>query len=297
MEYKRDGFVFTKVSLLNFEGLYVQSGKINEVVDYIKRNDIKYIILNSEYGYKSKSIKFLEKIAEQVIGIDIELEVNDYSPLNSLNNLKYLSITEGRNSQVVDFANLPDLLRCNVTWSEYLRNLDHCKKLEELTFWGYDKTNLCYLKNNNSLRDLTLYECRLLENLEGIDCLHNLTSLYLYKCKSLESIESLKFLSKTLIDLSISKTRKLKDYSPIAYLNNLKELTITDSGVTSDADFLKSLKSLQYGYININISDGKVDEILHLPIMFKNYSHFSSKNIHRLKMNSEGEYVLQKRSD
>lgn len=293
MDYRQDGFIFTKIPFENKEAVCIQSHRVPETIEYMKKKNIRYIKFHSD-RYKYKGIKCLEEVAGQIEGIEIDMETKDLSRIGLLHNLRYLSVTGTTAGQVINFANASSLVECNLNWGGCFLNMKRCPKLKKLTIWNLEEPYLWELKDVHSLEYLSLYECLSLQDLEVIKPLVNLREVSLYNCRNLASIEQIKFMSGTLASLSIIKSKKLNDYSPISKLNKLENLVIKDSGSSPDARFLEALPSLRCGHINICIVDGQVEKLLKLPVKFRNYLHYSHKNIHLVKTTPDGDSIIQK---
>jgi len=286
-----------KVSGLTFEmqsgkpvAVFVQSNNIKKCITYMKEHSLENVIVNSEHKYKLQHLDFLKE-NPFITSVEVETDIADCSALNFLHDLKSLMIHNS--NSVVDFSNFPKLENLNLTWNKNFINIEKCSHLKELTIWKYPVENLQFLEAFPELEKLKIYASKI-RSINGIGRCSCLRSIVLRDNRNLETINSLTAIEKTLVELVIECSRKLTDYNPIGKLINLKDLYLIGCGATPNINFIENLKTLNYGYINIDIIDGKVGALLEYPIMFKNYKHFSHKNTLKIKsVINEGNYLMR----
>ena len=284
-----------KISGLTFEtrfgkpiAVFMQSSDINKCISYMKEHALENVMINSEHKYKSRHLDFLKENTF-ITSVEIETDVADCSALNCLHDLKTLMIHHS--DKVVDFSNFPKLESLNLTWNENFINIEKCSQLKELTLWKYPAENLLLLKSFPKLEKLSAYDSKL-QNLKGVEHCKKLTSVALTRNRNIESVESLSAIGETLTELFINGSKKLTDYTSVGKLSDLKNLYLLGCGVTQNINFIENLNVLEYGHIDIDIVDGQVGALLKRPIQFKNYKHFTHKNILKFKMNSDGKFEL-----
>lgn len=268
--------------------IYLQSKKIARIKDFMLKEGIKSIIINSEYGFEEKSLHFLSEWTF-IESIEIQTPLLDLTGLNNLTELESIFIS-GKIKQELDFQNFPNLKFLNIIFSEKTKNINCCVNLEVIYLWNFPFNDFTFFIPLINIRELQLFDSRT-ENLEGIESLCNLRKVNLERLKSLDSIENLRECPK-ITHMTIRGCKRLFDYSPISSLYELEELYIVDSGSSRILDFLPQSGNLSYGYININIVNGDVEKLLAYPIIFKNYRHFSHKNIHKLLPQQDGSTKL-----
>jgi hypothetical protein len=215
----------------------------------------------------------------------------DISTINKLQNLKSISIY-GKINQDIYFEKFNHLEYCNIIYSKHIIGLENCFSLKELVLWDYTGLNLEILSKNISLNRLCLYDSKI-TSLKGIENCKDLKILHLERLKNLVSIDDISPVVQSIESITINNCKKIQDYSVIGKGLNMNFLYILSSSPAKNISFMKDLSNLKYSNIDIDIVDGSVDILLTMPVIFKNYKHFSHKNNLKIKITNEGNFLVR----
>jgi len=259
-------------------------------IEYIKENDIKKLELNIELTQDD-----LEQIAQlPILGISIKNHKNelDINIINKMRSLEYLSL-QGNFEGQLNFEYLNKIMYLDFSSKEIKFNkIEEAKNIKQIVLYDYKGVSVQSI-NSSSLENIQIYNSDI-ETLDFIQDSKCLKKVEIENCKNLTSIYSLRASSLTIKELALRNCKKLTDYSVISNLQNIEIIYLLNCGDLKNADIFQNLKNLKYGSININIEDGNVDEIINLPIIFKNYSHFNHKNILKIKIvTNDGNYLMR----
>lgn len=159
-------------------------------------------------------------------------DLEDLSPLSSMQSLQYLSVP-----------------RTSINNIDALKGL---KKLQELRINQSSVKNLSALEKNQELKLLSIYRTEI-NDLSPLSNLQNLEELNIHTTK-ISNLEPLKNLS-NLQNLNASGTQ-INDLSPLKSLQNLKVLRINKTKV-SNLKSIEKLSSLQI----LNISQTQINDL------------------------------------
>lgn len=181
--------------------LYINSENLNSCLDYLIKNNIKNVAINSELNYRLNNLSFLQTFGKYISGILIETKIDDISELKNYTDIETIFINENFNTEL-DLSIFKNLKYVGITFGNKIINLDKCYNLEHLTIFDFSLNDLRIVSGLPKLRYLKLSNSKKIESLNGID-----------KCQNLNRIE--------LLYLS-----KLTDISKIHLLNGLRRLLI-----------------------------------------------------------------------
>jgi len=296
--FEKDGLKFVSYPHRgNGLSLIIEQEKIEKSVQYIQDNKITGIDFHPLVYGNIENIGFLTKIKDyiQSISFTSECRIKDISPLNALENLKYLEFSiDNKIQQTLNFSNFPKLEQAHIVWQKNMINLNTCIRLENLGLYNWNEQDIQSLTTLKELKKLYFNDTKILTSLAGIENFSKLENLSLYNCPKLQSLGDFDNFSNTLEELNIQSCRQITDYTTISKLKNLKYLVLLSSAPAENASFLENLNLKGFGNIDINILDGNVENLLKEPILFKNYTHFNAKNISSLR-DYKGEYYLFKK--
>jgi hypothetical protein len=285
-------FIVKKSIYLKEESIYIDSSKLTKCIEYIKTNNIRSVIINTENGFRNNNLSFLNDLLyiEELI-FEFDISSLDISAINKLLNLKSISMY-GNINQDIYFEKFNHLEYCNITYNNHVIGLENCFSLKELVLWNYTGTNLELLSKTVLLNRLCLYDSKI-SSLKGIENLRGLKNLHLERLKNLVSIDEISSVVQSIESITIRNCKNIKDYSIIGKGLNIIFLYILSSSPAKDISFMKNLSNLKYSNIDIDIVDGNVDILLTMPVIFKNYKHFSHKNNLRIKITNEGNFLVR----
>jgi len=255
----------------------VKSEKLDLCIDIINRYDIKRInIRDGSYHYQD--IDFLEKCPNVEEVYIRHYNLQDYSGLYSIKNLKILALDETKSKIDLNFEKLSTLQTLYVDWQPKMKGLRFLKNLKELQLFRFSSKN----KDLGDLAGLSQLETLILthgniETLKGIEELKSLKNLQLNYIRGLADIDSIKFL-RELEYLEIQSCKKIKSFECIKELRKLKKLILDKVGDIPSLSFVKNLKYLKHlAFVECNVVDGDLSYCQGIEYVYftqkKHYSH------------------------
>jgi Leucine-rich repeat (LRR) protein len=167
-----------------------------------------------------KDVSFLKEFPE-LLALNICTVVYSFDPINSLHNLKELSLDLARDKTPLRFSEFSQLEECHLVWDKNVSGIFICENLKTLALFDFKEKNI-----NKFLR---------LKNLEKLA----LVTSPLQDLRGIGDLKKLKVLSFTYL-------RKLEDFTGLEELPALENLSITACGRINlgTSKELKGLKSL-----------------------------------------------------
>ncbi len=237
------------------EYLLVDSNRLDETVEFIRKYDVKNIELNFYQGYELKEISFLDQIRDVVEGLNVIQGDIDLRGIEQLKNLRRINISDELGC-FIDFSAFKNLEKCSVLWNKKMKNLSSCSKLRELIVKkgdGKDLVELC--KGLPNLQLITLIQARLID-LNFLNWLTDLKELEIYYSPNIEDIQGLLNANETIIKFILDHCKKVSDYGVISSLSRLEYLGINDAGKIPTLSFIKNLKYLKHlSFVGTDILD------------------------------------------
>lgn len=265
----------------------------NGILDFVKKEELKGLYLNSAKGFKCQNFDFLLGLPELELLNIICSPVDTLSAIEKLGSLKSLSISCHWKKKL-DLSGLKKLERSFISYGNGAESIFECSslrylymddfkiksfaqleqlyKIEYLTIGNSSFNSPDIVGKLKSLRKLVLLNCRKLDNLNGIDKLTNLEWLTIDGSKKLNSIKDLSSL-KNLKVLQLSNNKEISTLSPINELTQLKALSFFGDTLFSDGDFtfLESLSSLSLvGFVGRR-------HYTHKPVRSWNWNDYESR--------------------
>ncbi len=251
--------------------------RISEISSFIKENNVKSIYFGKDESYECVDLTCLKEWIQIEI---ISINTNTISVKNFpiLTNVKELYINDY--TQEIDFNKFPNLNKCTLDWTNKLRNLHNCDKLNYLIIWKFKpkEKNLSSLKGLTKLEYLEIHQGNI-TTLEGIENLISLKELELHYATKLLTLANINQLKKTLNRLFIDNSKKIKDHSIVRELKKIKVLALNDCGDIKSLEFIKDMPNLQeLRFVNSNVIDGNLLPCLGLKsVLFNNKRHYTHK--------------------
>ena len=276
MEISKEGFK-TINRMDGTVALLFDSERSNECAEFALKNNIQIISLYPGV-YLSKKLSPLFEIKDFITGLLLNESV-EYSTLSSFENLTFLSVPDNKK----DIINLSDFLKLEILacdFSTRLKGLENATKLRSLIIGNYKS------KNKNLLDFPALISLEYLDlikpdinSLQGIEKLSKLKRLEIYGATKLEIIGDVSNL-KLLEQISIEKSKNIKDYETLKDLINLKKVMLTESGEIKTLSFVKSLPHLEFvSFWGTNILDGNISYCEGINYVgFDNKKHYSHRS-------------------
>ncbi len=259
-------------------------------------------VVTSDWEGAECDLSFLVKFADQITHLElirapVDLDRAFISQMTALGHLDVEDSVAG-----IDFGKLKNL---KILYCEKLRNLgtiDECPALEELRLSRVKIQKIDQLAALQQLRILSL-DSAPLRTLAGVRTLTKLRSLSLWRCRRLESLAGIEttqieelwmeqlirvtsiaplVLSKTLRRVELGGCKKIVDIEKLAAISGLEVLGIMTGAEIPSLYFLRDAKNLrELRVLGTKIVDGDFGFLLNLPRLeltsfrpqMRHYSH------------------------
>ena len=211
-----------------------------------------------------RDLSFLSEFPDMLY-LELSDEPVDPAHLEPLSNLRGLQVGGTRSG--IDFSCFPQLESFFGSWHEGHRNLDQLQELRHLGFGSFtSKTkDLTPLANITRLDRLDLRQPKV-QSLDGIESLEDLQILDVYRATNLESLSALIHGMPGMRELSLYKCKKIRSYAPIASIERLRRLNLSDCVETADLSWTKGMDYLDFfSFVDTKVVDGDLTPLLELP--------------------------------
>jgi hypothetical protein len=276
--------------------LIIETDRLEETLDYVRKERIENLHISRFHGYKSDDIKPLlglsgiKKITFQSGIYDSDRFYDqeiDLTGVEHFAELEYLRIDD---KQPVDLAAFKKLKFLVIHWSNKIMNFDQCLALEQLNLWHFNtKTNsfksFPYLQ---SLKELNLYWGNA-ATLEGLRLSDSIRKIEFHRYPKLTSISPLKH-AISLESLSFEYCKRLQDHSSVGFLENLRCLVFDYCGEIADLQFIEKMAHLEdFNFRQTNIRDGNLYPLASRTFRFllfdsrKHYTHTLDNQLNLIK--------------
>lgn len=263
---------------------FVHSRKtLEEHIHFVQKNEIKRVMVVAE------NIDFLRQcpsIEELRVYPSLAAHNFDFSPLYDMPNLKSIicNTMYGPKENLVshvDYSKFRSPLKEIIANdSKGHDNIHLVKNLTKITFGTKlpaSKT-LVGAFQGEELEELDICQS-LITSLEGLGQAKKLRKLSLSYNRRLENISDLSAVKKTLTRLEIENCGRIKDFSVISQLHNLKSLKLLGSNVLPDLSFIKDLSNLRSFGLSMNVEDGDLSMCFNIPyVVIRDRRHYSHKD-------------------
>lgn len=254
---------------------YVKSDSLAYDIEFINREQIKNIEINSARGFELDNLEILKEISFiERLNIVVDPSV-DISAIHYLMKLKHLRFAYDYKT-TIDLSSFPELESLGCHWSYRILNLDKCSTLKKLLLFKFKK-ELPYLQSLKSLQYLDLRQGTI-TSLEGIENFKDINTVHLYGLTKLEDIAPLTKAKQSLKYLIIDTCKKIKEVSTVMpQLENIEILGLSNIGELSDIEFIRDMKSLKdFRFVDTNVLNGDLSPVISLEYAgFMNKRHYS----------------------
>lgn len=275
-----------------------------------KPYSVLYINKKSQY---INGLKYARKKRVNQLRLDLDLTQSELELLESLP-LKGLSLSGASSGLDLSFlSDFPELESLSIAFrAKGVIDLSYMRKLEFLNYTaGVEIINFGL---SESLKSIHIHElkddavpdfgnigieeiCINNSSISTLDSFSDCSSIQKFNidfAPKLKSVRGLNRSSESLRELALRNCRSYSDYSFLSAFSELEQLYLLNCGVAESVSFFSNFKKLKYGNIDINVVDGDVRVLLGLPVIFKNYKHFSEKNNLRIKIvTNDGNYLVR----
>lgn len=244
-----------KIITDNFGEKYLvfDSDYLNEAINYINRNNIKIIDINSYWGYKLKDIEFL-KYCPNIESISITDNDIDIEGLKYLKNLK----TIGGCSvplKPLDLLQFKQLETIRIDYHKNWVNIDKCFTISELHLQKMKQPDLIWLNGLKNLENLSLSQGTI-QSLKGLEYFPKLKKFEGHLLSKLTSLGIEKDIP-SLEEFIISTSKKVYDLEALKVLSNLRNLSCSECGSIKSIGFVNEMPAMKRLIVWVtNIEDG-----------------------------------------
>jgi len=273
--HSQDNFLFftDKKDIDTEPRLIVDTSRTESIVSYMKKNNLKTIMINSVY-FPINDLNFL-KLFSFVERIFITDNNHDITPINELVHLR--EIRMGAHKGTIDFNNFLQLEKLGIEWSNKLKNLANATNINWLWLDNYKGSSLEEFKNFSKLTYVYLYRSSI-RSLKGIEKMYSLNDLNIDTANKLESLEGLSEKLTCLESIYLYAAKQLKNYAPISKLVTLKHLELRKTGETTSIEFIKELTHLENVVLGFKVLDGNMSYLKGIKdVGFIDFPHYSHK--------------------
>ena len=246
--------------------LLVKGDWNEDILPFMRKKQIKGLYFNHAKGFRCQNFDFLYDLPELELLNIIYFPVDKLAPIESLRNLKSLSISCHWKDKL-DLGGFENLVRSFVSYGKGAESIFGCSSLRYLYIDGFklksfkmleNLAKLEYLTIGNAnfsdpeilgeltnLRKLVLLNCRNLDHLAGFEKLKSLEWLTIDGSRKLSRIDELSSL-KNLQVLQLNNNKEIETLAPIKELINIKALAFFGDTILTDGDlsFLELFPSL-----------------------------------------------------
>lgn len=236
--------------------------------------------------------------------------IRDLSFLNEFENLLYLQIEGGKRVNVksledlsnlralyvespgcgLDFSCFPELEGFGGKWHVENENLDEARELRWLKLDSFNPTSKDFsdLAGIPRLERLKIVRSTVL-SLTGIQTLEDLRYADLFYMSKLETVDALSASSVDIRELAIEKAKAITSYKPIASIQRLRRLRLSDCTAMPDLKWTKGMKYLDFfSFVDTNVEDGdltpltKLQKLRYVGTMNKRSYNYTCEELHEL---------------
>jgi protein phosphatase 1 regulatory subunit 7 len=254
--------------------VWIDSEHVHESIETAHGAGVDVVGISPHHRYQLRSIEFLREYSG-IRGVVIPFGRSlDLKPLSSLNDLRYLHVTDF--SEPLDLSAFPFLEELRIEWHRQVTFAD-LVGLRRLYVRGYKSSSrdLAELPAFPSLEELELVRGNL-RSLEGVERFARLKKVELHHMRRLESIGAL--CGTEIKFLHMEKCTSLKDVEVLQCVQTLTALRLHDCGPIPSIEFINALPRLdEFRFVGTVVEDGDLSPLLRLKkVGFMdeaNYSH------------------------
>lgn len=303
----RDGFVFTygQKKPPVFDRLVVRvpcRTRANErKIGYSSRTLEDHIELINRFQVKRiwaicDDLSFIMR-CPSIIDIHVNLSYDapalfDYSPLYLHPNIQYISCsthygTEGQYFTTIDYSSMPQLKSIAMR-GEGHRGYGQLLSLQEVSMSSMKSfDSFESLFSSRELKHVTMMLTKI-KTLNGIGFHTKLTSLVLYNNYSINDISALVDIADSLTELVIENCSRIRDFSVLEKLKNLRHLQLHGNNTLPNLHFLHNMGKLEVFSCTMNIADGDLQPCMRLPYAScRDRKHYNTRDSQLPKKLSE----------
>lgn len=219
---------FSKVERVS--SLNIESEEINEFTNLTKIKGLRYLSLKTK---KVKDLSFISKFKDLKVLTLKEIDSNDFSFLTGLKKLDRLSIS-ANNTFKTNLLSKLDSLRLLILQNLKIKSLEPlkaCDNLEGIYLRNIDSLfSLNDLKNIPQLKELDIWDCSNIKDINGLEYLQNIQKLWFRMNMEAESYGVLEKLKELKI-LHLTGNKDLASIDFLANHENLENVSFSNTSI------------------------------------------------------------------
>lgn len=269
---------FKWVSILGNKMLVIESGRLQECLNYASSECVKAIYISNYNGYYLTDLEFLHQ-HNWFTEVMSSGDSRNISAIHALKNLRKLNINNEK--QEIDLTRFSSLEDCSVDWNNKIKGLNTVNNLQHLKLWKFKPSSKDFtaLTGCMQVRTLKVTESNI-ESFEGIEALPALDHFEGYYLPKLKQLNGLEILAAQLTTLILENSKKLTNYdATLRQLTNLEKLILSDCAPLATINFIQSLPKLSFfSFVGTNILDSDISPADNLGYAgFDNKRHYNRK--------------------
>lgn len=261
--------------------LVIETRRIKDCVEYLRKTGITRIHLNSFHGYEAPDLQPVSSLGF-IDGLTTPDDL-DFGELRRFRNLRVLGLPDN-GIDTIDLSWFKSLEQCAVTYSKRLLGLADCEKLRNLTLTDYDSKK----KDFGSFPTLPLLEEFVLirSKIQRFDGLGRLLRLRYFNAALMYNLVSIAGLGEcrdTLEVVILENCKRIEDLEEIGQLTRLRKLILSECSQLESLKFILRLPDLEFlsFWGTTKILDGDLSYCIEHPTLryagFDNKRHYSHK--------------------
>jgi hypothetical protein len=195
----------------------------------------------------------------------VDQEGFDARQLECLGNLRGLRVeTPGTG---IDFRCFPHLEVFSGDWHCDNRNMATARELRRIQIWHFKPRShdLRDLADMTRLEQLVIAQTNI-GSIDGLQTLEDLRYLEIHYASQLRSVAAVTGEMVDIREIAFSKLKKVESYQPLASIQKLRRLIVSDCAPMNDLKWTKGLNHLDFfSFVNTNVKDGDLSPLLELP--------------------------------
>lgn len=267
--------------------LRLESNRIDESVEFMKKEKIFGLSINRVVGYLKNDVSCLKKFNFIKHLNIVSRSIEDITPIHDLHDLETL-IVQTECKKEIDFSCFPKLKVARFKWRPRAKSMFDCTTLEEIGIWSFKpkSRDLIDLQKLQNLKHAEFISAAI-DTLNGVEKLKNLEALELYYMRSLQTIEGVEQLPR-LKNVRLGSCKKVESIEPLRLMTQLEWLALENMGDIPSLEPIKTLSKLHtLALYETKITDGNMSHLYQMKqmkkLLYKYYKHYTDTREQVLK--------------
>lgn len=264
----------------NEETYYISSNKLAEDVDYIIKNGIVNIGINSYKQYTLDNISQISERINFVKKIHIGCRNLKLQDLKKFESLEFLSLMD--DNKDVDFSKNSKLKHLFFTFDKSFKGLSNLINLETLVVGKSSKDYHLQIKRYTKLINLELIQSKDFLLKDIINDESNYSKLSISHTKGQINLEELYPIRFKLKELRLFNCKNITSYDFLKNMQKLEVLVLSNCNSLPDSTFVDKLSNLKHISLTGNsfFEDGNIENLkkVGLTVGIDNKKHYNLKS-------------------